>query len=831
MATPEVRAADRQETLKERFDELLDLEPVERERQLAAIEGADSALAAKLRELLGAADSTPSGFLDPIQPPTPAVPGADVHEAPTNIGPFHIDGLLGRGGMACVWRATQSEPLPRTVALKVIRPELDGREFGARFEAERLVLSRLDHPGVARVLDAGRDPDGRAWFAMDLVDGPPITDYAREHKLDLAQRVRLVVDAARGVQHAHSRGVLHRDLKPSNLLVEEREGLPVPKVIDFGVAKAFGDERAKLATQLTRAGELLGTLEYMSPEQAGLGQREIDVRADIYSMGVVLYELMTGSRPIELEGQGLAGVSDFLQRLSGQASQAPRQRGFVAQPGALSREALGDLDCVVRQAIEPDPCQRYDTMAAFADDLERVLEDRPVIASPPSRATLVTRFLRRNRWFALGGFTVLCSLILALGATAFGLSRSVAQARALEASQLESEQVADFFGHMVREGRSDQLGAQAPYSEVLERAGARVLEDEELPPGVRGRIAASLAETLIDMELREAADPLLELADRMLASVDPTPAIRRAHVSALVHRGMRDLDRGDLEGAEEHFRRARELRAGMRVADLDALLAVSDSQLADLMDERGDSVAAARIQRNSIELLRASDPQSGYLEPMRASLAITLAHAGDYAAAEQVAREVFAERRARLPVEDYRVTNIARVLADTLRAQGRLDEAVDLLAELTEGMALDPQDPRRLQLDVSLARLRLRQDPSERRAAELDALLGRARELAPGQPRIQLVFDCMALEPQLVRGAAPDALPIDEIFADLEATLGSDSPDALRAHLEIGRMLHRFGWREAAAPHLTAALEQVRRRSSVEPPLAEELLGLLAAAD
>jgi tetratricopeptide (TPR) repeat protein len=310
--------------------------------------------------------------------------------------------------MGAVWRAEQQEPVRRPVALKVIKAGMDTRSVLARFEAERQALALMDHPNIARVLDAGATAGGRPFFVMELVPGVPITRYCDDHRLTPRQRLELFVPVCQAVQHAHQKGVIHRDLKPSNVLVAEYDGRPAPKVIDFGIAKAAGRPLTEKTLE-TGLGSVVGTPEYMSPEQAELNQPDVDTRSDVYSLGVLLYELLTGGPPFTRAELGEGGLVQMLGAIREREPAAPSSRLSTAhglptlaanrgtEPARLTRLVRGELDWIVMKALEKDRNRRYETAAALAADVRRYLADEPVLAGPPSAGYRVRKFLRRNR--------------------------------------------------------------------------------------------------------------------------------------------------------------------------------------------------------------------------------------------------------------------------------------------------------------------------------------------------------------------------------------------------------------------------------------------------
>ncbi len=353
----------------------------------------------------------------------------------TVVGRYKLLEQIGEGGFGVVFMAEQLEPVRRNVAVKIIKPGMDSKPVIARFESERQALAMMDHQNIAKVLDAGTTDLGRPYFVMELVKGSPITQFCDDHKLTPDQRLELFIPVCHAIQHAHQKGIIHRDIKPSNVLVCHFDGEPVPKVIDFGVAKAI-DQRLTNQTVFTKFGQIIGTLEYMSPEQAEMSQLDIDTRSDIYSLGTLLYELLTGTTPFEADRLRSAAFDEMRRIIREEVPQLPSQRLTTIEnlrtvtakrrvdAQSLRRIVRGELDWIVMKSLEKQRTRRYESATNLARDLRRYLKREPVEAGPPSRAYQLRKFVSRNRAAVVTACTLLAVLCLGVIGTSMGMARA-----------------------------------------------------------------------------------------------------------------------------------------------------------------------------------------------------------------------------------------------------------------------------------------------------------------------------------------------------------------------------------------------------------------------
>ena len=421
---------------------------------------------------------------------------------------YRILQRIGTGGMGEVYEAEQLEPIRRRVALKVIKRGMDTDAVVARFESERQALALMDHAAIARVYDAGATPDGRPYFVMEYVTGIPITDYCDQNRLGLQARLGLFIGICEGVQHAHQKGIIHRDIKPTNVLVTVHEGHPAPKIIDFGLAKATAHILTE-RTLYTELGQLVGTPEYMSPEQAEMSGLDVDTRTDIYSLGVLLYELLVGTLPFDPAALRAGSYDEMRWRIREEEAPRPSTRASQetrrARPElALPKQLRGDLDWIVMKAIEKDRTRRYASASDLAADIQRHLNDEPVMAGPPSQSYRMKKFMRRHRVGVAAASAVVLALLLGVVGTTVGFLRAKRAERA-------AEQVSSFLVGMFKVADPEStLGSRITAREILDRGAERIDLELKDQPLMRARLLGTMGDVYKNLGLYSAARPLLE---------------------------------------------------------------------------------------------------------------------------------------------------------------------------------------------------------------------------------------------------------------------------------------------------------------------------------
>ncbi|HMN95733.1 MAG TPA: serine/threonine-protein kinase [Phycisphaerales bacterium] len=720
---------------------------------------------------------------------------ADLAEDPTirpgaTIGRYRLLEHIGEGGFGSVWMAEQREPIVRRVALKIIKRGMDTRRVIARFEAERQALAMMEHPCIATVLDAGETERGRPYFVMELVAGEPITRFCDRARLTIQERLRLFRQVCAAVQHAHTKGIVHRDLKPSNVLVTLADGVPLPKIIDFGIAKATST-RLTERTLFTQFGQFLGTPAYMSPEQAA-GSPDIDSRSDIYSLGVLLYELVAGVPPFDEERLREAPLDEVIRivreadpprpstRLATSASSAGIAASRRTDPRRLGVLLRGELDWIALRAIEKDRRNRYETAAALAEDILAHVEHRPVRARPPTMGYLLAKFCRRHAG-AVAAAAGLGAVVLLGGAgTTIGLLNARAANQRLVAANLELDRSLVEEEHQRRRAEDEARRAEAAESIATRRA-------EE-----REEVATFQQRQLTTIDVRRMGDGLhASIVEQTRATLRRTGA------------GDESIDK-EVEALKSMLERVSFATVALRALDetiFQQTIKAIDGQFesqplvrARLLDTTGQTMHQLGLNSGSLEpLARALDLRTEHLgpdHPETVETRLQLAHLhnslGRFVEAEAGYRSVIAAGT----ITDVSLSiEVIRALGGALMDQGRLAEAEPVLLDAFE-----------------LARRKL--DPDRPTAITTVNWLGRLRSQ---------------------QGRFEEALAFDrETFERRRRVLGADHAYTLQAMLNLGLILHRLGHFEESERTVREAADRSIRALGVDHPATLQSLNHMA---
>jgi eukaryotic-like serine/threonine-protein kinase len=630
----------------------------------------------------------------------PAATGAG-----TFIGSYELLQLIGAGGMGQVWLAEQKQPVHRRVAVKLIKAGMDTREVIARFDSERQALAVMDHPAIAKVFDAGSTPEGRPYFVMEYVAGLSITTYCDKHKLTIRQRLELFILVCEGVQHAHQKAIIHRDLKPSNILVSEVDGRPVPRIIDFGLAKAMSQQLSD-ETMLTYFGSVMGTLGYMSPEQAA-GSEDIDTRTDVYSLGVVFYELLVGALPLDfkklandealrrLREQDAPRPSTRVRMLGGDSAVAAKNRG--AEPAVLPRQLRGDLDSIALKALEKDRKRRYATPLEFAADVGRCLRNEPVTAHPPSVAYRAKKYVRRHR---VGVGIAASALLLLIG---FAVAQAV-ELRDIRQQRDRADRITRFMTGMFKVSNpSEARGNAVTAREILDKASQQIGTGLNKEPVLKAQLMETMAQTYAGLGLYSRAQDLTEHA---LAIQQPLLGARnRATLASQSYLGWLVRAQGRPAEAEKMLRKT--LAAQTNVLgprDPDTLATMFDLGYA-LTNEARHAEAESLFRQALAGQMKVLGPDDPATQSTMLDLAENLTPQGRYADADKIYGQLIeAQRRSLGPDHPTTLLSMSHA-AENLLEEGRYADGEKMFDEVlaAERRVLGPEHPQTLRTMGSLA--------------------------------------------------------------------------------------------------------------------------------
>jgi len=621
-------------------------------------------------------------------------------ESRLSIGPYVLARKLGEGGMGQVWLAEQTAPVKRQVALKLIKGGLYDSAVIQRFEAERQSLAVMNHPAIAKVFDAGATKDGQPYFVMEYVDGPSITRYCDRKRLKIRERLILFIKVCEGVQHAHQKAIIHRDLKPSNVLVVEVDGKPFPRIIDFGIAKAISSGPGPDQTMFTRVGAFVGTPGFMSPEQADPGVSDIDTRTDVYSLGMILYVLLAGILPFNPEQWKRKPFDEVLRQLREEDPPSPSTKlgeeeetaTAVAgtrgtEPNHLVRMLHGDLDCIALKAIERDRTRRYGTPSELAADLQRYLENRPVIARPASAGYRLQKYVRRH----IVGVGVTAGLMLLLGVFA---AVEAVQLRRITHERDRASRVTDFMTSMFEvSDPSEARGNTITAREILDKASRDIETGLSKNPDLQAQMMHVMGTVYLNLGLYSQAQLLLsravEIRQRVLGLKHPDTL---ASMNGLA----RTLDfLGQYAEAEKLLRQTLDIERRVLGPEHPDTLG-SMNGLANTLADEGYDADAETVYRQTLDIeRRVLGPQHHGTLKLMGNLGVILQEQGKYSEAEKLQRETLDVGRRVLGPEHPDTLAWMDNLANTLYQEGRYSESETLHREAVDikHRILGPEHP------------------------------------------------------------------------------------------------------------------------------------------
>jgi serine/threonine protein kinase/tetratricopeptide (TPR) repeat protein len=822
---------------EELFEAALALPAAERRVYLERACAGDVERLQRVEALLRAHEDV-SGFLEtPALAELSAVARAANRDSPPSespgdrIGRYKLLQKIGEGGCGVVFMAEQEEPIRRRVALKVIKLGMDTKEVIARFEAERQALAMMDHPNIARVFDAGATDTGRPFFVMELVRGIRITDYCDQQNLSTAERLNLFVQVCHAIQHAHQKGIIHRDIKPSNILVTLQDGQPLPKVIDFGIAKAT-QGRLTDQTFFTAFEQFIGTPAYMSPEQVQLSSQDVDTRSDIYSLGVLLYELLTSQTPFETQELLKAGLDEMRRRIREVEPPKPSTRLRTLEADAMTATAehratvppklvhliRGDLDWIVMRCLEKNRARRYPTADELARDLERHLHDEPVAACPPGKLYRFQKLIRRNKLVVSATAAIAAALVIGLAVSSWMYSRErAARERAvtaeLQQSELHRQAEAARERAVAAEEQQRRLRQQAEEARANE-ARQRTLAEEARSSEARQRELAEGDRKNAESEASKSRQVAQFLAD-MLQGVGPEVALGR-----------------DTKLLREILDKTAE-RVGRDFKDQPAVEAQLRATLGGVYQQLGEYEMAESMYRGALAIQRKLlGDDNSTVAMLLENLGHTLSTRGDLAGAEAMEREALAMRRKVLGKEDPDVASSLDSMGEILMRRGDLAgaEAMEREALAMQRKLLGNEAPRVSTTLHNLAQVLTKRGDYAEAEAMLREALALQRKLAGDEhPSVATALDSLA-SVLLARGDLAGAEAMDrQALAMQRKLLGNEHPELAVTLNNLAGILGHRGDLGGAEAMLREALAMKRKLSGNEHPEVAASLGSLGA--
>jgi len=749
--------------------------------------------------------------------------------APEVIGPYRLLERLGEGGMGEVWLAQQIRPVERKVALKLIKAGMDTREVVRRFESERQALALMDHPAIAKVFDAGSTDEGRPYFVMEYVAGVPITEFCDAEKISTEERLLLFMQVCDGVQHAHQKAILHRDLNPSNVLVARVDGAPRPTIIDFGIAKALGQQGLTPQTMLTEVGVLLGAPEYMSPEQAGAPGPDVDTRTDVYSLGAMLYQLLTGSLPFPSRELRVRSHDEILRvirevdpprpssrvsTLGDAATEVARAR--QTEPGILRRILQGDLDAITLKAMEKDRSRRYGSASDLAADVGRYLRDEPVLARPPSTAYRAAKYVRRHRVGVAVAATLVTLLLAFAGTTAVQArritherDRANAEAQRATREAAAAQRVSAFLISMFKvSDPSEARGNSITAREVLDRAAPDVGTALAQQPELQARMMSTIGVVYKNLGLYPRAHSLIEAAlSTRLRVLGPEASDTLESMRSLCDLLLAE---GRTKEAEPLARRS--LETASRVFGPESLATLqSKSLVASVLSAQGDLTSAETLAREVLESMRrVQGPRHADTLASLTVLGYIVNRQRRWAEGETLAREALAISRETVGPDAPDSLRALSNVAANVSNQGRFAEAETIIRELIdrERRVLGPEHAVTLVSSQNLATtLKFEHRFDEAEVIGREVLETRRRVLGPEHPDTLVSMSLLALIWKDQGRLTEAERMARETLETRRRLLGPSHPETANSKYDLACILALAGKRDSALELLRDSIE------------------------